>query len=273
MHKEVFQMNNSPKFFGFIAGSSSADFAKAVNTKLLDSQILSTWSTLRELQQDLTLNGKESIMGIHAILVTDSGFASNGSDEAIVNEFNFFQKMFEQEALYGCHIIYQTKKSSIFEALNKLYVEMPDLKYTGTRVLYNASDTTISNVSKLFNDEPYQLLSYGEVTKKRVNSERVKALNLKNKARQQEDFIILLAQKEMLETQLDKTQREIRILDRQIHTYAKNIHNENFDADAMADFDKIIGARIRGVITSQNTKVVSENALKKKGTKPTQPKR
>lgn len=222
-------MAKKNEFFGLISGSIGQSFATTVNKSLDDGLFVNVWEDIQTFQRDVGKNALEEITGLRAILVTD--YAFNASDTVSAKEFafHFMQSMFSAKELYGVHIILYTKDQQLYDALISKYENEPESKYEGTRVLFNPSDYTVTQIKGVINS-PFNLLSYSDKKKRDMDKMMEEAREKENRRISNKGFMMLLGKQQALQEQLDMTQRELLIVNRKIIEYATALQNDNLES-------------------------------------------
>ena len=223
-----------PQFYGLIAGKASGAFAKNVNSRM-ENQIMKTWEYIEDLQKDVNTNGSKAIDNLHAILILDKGFneTRKTSNESKAATFNFLQGMFHAKELYGTHLIMFTQEQEIFRILNSQYEASPETKYEGTLILETYEDYTIKSIMGVF-ERPLSYLSYSDKEVRDIERE------LARQKKREEDrerrieanrhFLKLVGEKEALETLIDTLQRQVKMIDKDIYSFAIHMQTDNLDA-------------------------------------------
>lgn len=219
---------NATEFYGLISGSVASVFADAVNKKMNNSMIVSVWNDIQEFQKDVGSNAQEKIKGLKAILITDKAFDEKADVKTKEFAFHFMQSMFKQKDLYGLHIILYTKDANLLDALETRYMDDPDSKYEGTRILLATGDYKVSSIQSVFNT-PFTLLSYDDKKKREMEKIIEEAHENENRRISNRGLMMLLGKQQALQEQLDYTQRELLVVNRKIIEYATSINDDNLD--------------------------------------------
>lgn len=216
------------EFYGIITGAKSETFAQAINQKMNNALITSTWKDIKEFHQSVNNKIKNEIAGITAIMVTDRAFSGETNVEANAFTFHFLQSMFKSKELYGIHLILYTKDQHLLDTLESKYREDPDAKYEGTRLLLCTGDYTVSSIIRVFKS-PFALLSYSDKKKREMEKIIEMAEADENRRISNQGFIMLLGKQQALQEQIEYLQRELTVTGRRIVEYATAINDDNLD--------------------------------------------
>lgn len=219
---------NVTEFYGLISGSVSSTFADAVNKQMDNAMIVSVWNDIQEFQRDVGSNAQEQIKGLKAILITDKAFDDKADVKTKDFAFHFMQSMFKQKELYGLHLILFTKDANLLDSLEQRYMDDPDSKYEGTRILLANGDYKVSTIKAVFNT-PFTLLSYDDKKKREMEKIVEEAHENENRRISNRGLMMLLGKQQALQEQLDYIQRELLVVNRKIIEYATAINDDNLD--------------------------------------------